>query len=421
MTESIQGSRPSSTRVVVCVGGSIAAYKALDLVRRLRRAQCHVQVVMTSAAERFVTPLAFQAISGQLTRTTLWDAQAEQGMGHIALARWATDVIVAPATADLIARLAHGFGDDLVTTVCLATTARIWVAPTMNPTMWLNPVTQANIDLLLRRGIRIIGPDDGPMAEEEEGPGRMAEPESIVTTLLAAGLSPLVDGLNSFSQSESHNQVLTGLRCVISAGPTFEDIDPVRYLGNRSSGKMGFALAAAAAEYGAEVVLVAGPVNLLTPRGVKARIDVRSAQQMHKEIFAAFPADIYIGAAAVADYTPAEPCQQKIKKKERVLSLQLIRTPDILADVAAQTGALKLVVGFAAETHDIERFAREKLETKHLDLIIANQVGALDSGFESDMNAVVAYWRDGMRTFAHCNKTHLARQLLRLIAERLHA
>lgn len=420
MTESIQRTCPTTTRIIVCVGGSIAAYKILELVRRLRQAKCPVHVVMTSAAERFVTPLAFQALSGQPTRTTLWDAQAEQGMSHIALARWATDVIVAPATADLIARLAHGLADDLVTTLCLATRARLWVVPAMNPSMWLNPATQANVERLQSRGILTIGPDDGLMAEDEEGPGRMAEPISIVSLVLADHLSA-ADLRETVGHFRLKQGLLTGMRCVISAGPTFEDIDPVRYLGNRSSGKMGFALAASAAKQGAEVVLVTGPVHLPTPLGVKKRIDVRSALQMRDEILAAFPTDIFIGAAAIADYMPAERCLQKIKKTEQILSLKLVRTPDILAEVAAQSGALKLVVGFAAETHDIERYAREKLETKHLDLIIANQVGKPDRGFENDNNAATAFWRDGQQTFAHCHKTDLADQLVVLIAERLHA
>ena len=421
MTEFIQGSCTTTARIVVCVGGSIAAYKILELVRRLHQARCQVHVVMTAAAERFVTPLAFQALSGQPTRTTLWDAQAEQGMSHIALARWATDVIVAPATADLIARLAHGLADDLVTTLCLATRARLWVVPAMNPSMWLNPASQANVKRLLSRGIRIIGPDDGVMAEDEDGPGRMVEPASILSLVLGGQLSTADDSRETAGQRRPKQGLLTGMRCVISAGPTYEDIDPVRYLGNRSSGKMGFALAAAAAQQGADVVLVTGPVNLPTPLGVKKRIDVRSALQMRDEILAAFPTDIFIGAAAVADYMPAERCLQKIKKTEQILSLKLVRTPDILAEVAAQTGALKLVVGFAAETHDIERYAREKLETKHLDLIIANQVGQSDSGFENDKNAATAFWRDGKKTFAHSLKTDLADQLLNLIAERLHA
>ncbi|KTF32632.1 bifunctional phosphopantothenoylcysteine decarboxylase/phosphopantothenate--cysteine ligase CoaBC, partial [Xanthomonas vesicatoria] len=379
-----------------------------------------VQVAMTGGAQQFVTPLSFQALSGQPTRTTLWDSAAEQAMGHIELARWADRVIVAPATADLLARLAHGLADDLVTTLCLATTAPLTVAPAMNHRMWLHPATQANIATLRARGVAVIGPDDGPLAEGESGPGRLAEPAAIIAAL--AGTAAAVDAppptaTPAFVPSSAE---LDGLRIVISAGPTFEDLDPVRYVGNRSSGKMGYALAAAAARQGAEVVLVSGPVHQTTPVGVQ-RIDVRSAAQMRDAVLGAFPADIYIGAAAVADYTPKRVVSQKIKKTGETLTLELVRTPDILSEVAAQTGALKLVVGFAAETHDVEHYARGKLAAKRLDLIIANQVGIEGGGFESDNNAATAYWQGGERVFPSSSKTQLADQLLALIAERLQA
>ena len=280
-------------RILLCVGGGIAAYKSLELVRRLREAGAEVQVAMTAGAQQFVTPLSFQALSGQPVRTTLWDSAAEQAMGHLELARWADRVLVAPATADLLARLAHGLADDLVTTLCLATTAPLAVAPAMNHRMWRHPATAANVALLTGRGVQVIGPDDGPLAEGESGPGRLREPEAIVAVLAAAAAPepPPAEGL------------LQGLKVVVSAGPTYEDLDPVRYLGNRSSGKMGFAVAAAAARQGAQVVLVAGPVHLETPPGVR-RVDVRSAAQMREAGAAALPADVYVGAAAVADYTP---------------------------------------------------------------------------------------------------------------------
>jgi len=401
-------------KLLLCVGGGIAAYKSLELVRRLRDAGAQVQVAMTAGAQQFVTPLSFQALSGQPTRTTLWDSAAEQAMGHIELARWADRIVVAPATADLLARLANGHADDLVTTLCLATTAPLTVCPAMNHRMWLHPATQANIGLLRERGAQVIGPEDGPLAEGESGPGRLTEAHAIVAALAR---------LHAPAPAEPPvSSELKGLRVLISAGPTYEDIDPVRYVGNRSSGKMGYALAAAAARLGAQVVLVSGPVQLATPAGVQ-RIDVRSAAQMREAVLGALPADIYIGAAAVSDYTPRQIAPQKLKKTAdtQSLTLELVRTPDILAEVATQTNALKLVVGFAAETHDVEKYARGKLVDKRLDLVIANQVGISTGGFESDENAATAYWQGGEQAFPGTSKTVLAEQLLSLIAQRLHA
>ena len=399
-------------KLLLCVGGGIAAYKALELVRRLRDAGATVQVAMTEGAQQFVTPLSFQALSGLPVRTSLWDSAAEQSMGHIELARWADRIIIAPATADLVARLAGGHADDLVTTLCLATTAPITLCPAMNHRMWLHPATQANIATLAARGVQVVDPEDGPLAEGESGPGRLAQVPVIVAALAAAGRSaaPAAAG------------PLRGTRVLISAGPTYEDLDPVRFIGNRSSGKMGFALAEAAAARGAQVVLVAGPVQLPTPAGVE-RVNVRSAAQMRQAVLGALPADIYIGAAAVSDYTPAQVSPQKLKKTATTagMTLELVRTPDILAEVAAQTGALKLVVGFAAETHDVEAYARGKLAAKRLDLVVANQVGVAGTGFESDDNAATAYWADGERVFASTSKKQLACQLLDLIAERMHA
>ncbi len=399
-------------RLLLCVGGGIAAYKALELVRRLRDAGAEVQVAMTSGAQQFVTPLSFQALSGQPTRTTLWDSAAEQAMGHIELARWADRVIVAPATADLMARLAHGLADDLVTTLCLATTAPITIAPAMNHRMWQHPATQANLTTLRDRGVQVVGPNDGPLAEGESGPGRLAEPEEIVAAL--------ADGAPAAATAA---QDLAGLKVVVSAGPTYEDLDPVRYLGNRSSGKMGFAVAASAARRGARVTLVAGPVHLPTPAGV-ARVDVRSAAQMHQAVFAALPADIYIGAAAVADFTPAQVADGKIKKQvdgDSGLTLHLLRTRDILAEVAGHPQRPRLVVGFAAETDNVEGYARGKLERKKLDLICANRVGLAGSGFESDDNQLVVYGADFERTLGPAPKADLAEALLDLIGARLAA
>jgi len=396
-------------RILLCVGGGIAAYKSLELVRRLRDAGAQVQVAMTSGAQQFVTALSFQALSGQPTRTSLWDSAAEAAMGHIELARWASRVLIAPATADLLAHLAHGLADDLVTTLALATTAPISVCPAMNHIMWKHPATQANLATLRARGVQVIGPEDGPLAEGESGPGRLSQPDAIVAAL--AGAVPADAPVQG---------PLAGLHVVVSAGPTYEDLDPVRYLGNRSSGKMGFAVAQAAARRGAAVTLVAGPVTLETPPGV-TRVDVRSAAQMRAAVFGAFPADIYIGAAAVADYTPRMPAPNKIKKSSESLALDLVRTPDILAEVAASEQPLKLVVGFAAETENVAEYARGKLIAKRLDLIVANRVGIPDGGFESDRNAMTAFWKEGQREFPCAPKTELAEALVELIGERLRA
>ena len=403
-------------KLLLCVGGGIAAYKALELVRRLRDAGATVQVAMTEGAQQFVTPLSFQALSGLPVRTSLWDSAAEQSMGHIELARWADRIVIAPATADLIARLAGGHADDLVSTLCLASAAPLTVCPAMNHHMWLHPATQNNIALLRQRGAQVVGPEDGPLAEGESGPGRLAQVPVIVAALGQAGVAAAT------APAAGAGQALAGVRVLISAGPTYEDLDPVRYIGNRSSGKMGFALAAAAAARGAEVVLVAGPVQLATPAGVE-RINVRSAAQMREAVLGALPADIYIGAAAVSDYTPKVVSEQKLKKTAQTtgMTLELVRTPDILAEVAGQTGALKLVVGFAAETHEVEKYARGKLVAKHLDLVVANRVGLSGTGFESDDNAATAYWADGEREFASMSKQQLAGQLLDLIVQRLQA
>ena len=400
-------------RILLCVGGGIAAYKALELVRRLRDAGAAVQVAMTAGAQRFVTALSFQALSGHPARTSLWDEGAEQAMGHLELARWADRIVVAPATADLLARLAHGQADDLVTTLCLASTAPLAVAPAMNHRMWQHPATVANMALLRSRGVQVIGPEDGPLAEGESGPGRLSEPDAIVAAL-ATGVAPAAAGGPG---------LLQGLKVVVSAGPTYEDLDPVRYLGNRSSGKMGFAVAAAAARQGAQVVLVAGPVHLGTPPGVQ-RVDVRSAAQMRQAVSAALPADVYIGAAAVADYTPRTYSSNKIKKTGagQALAVDLVRTVDILAEVADRADAgLKLVVGFAAETDNVAEYARQKLVAKRLDLIVANRVGVAGSGFESDDNAMTAYWPGGERDFPPAPKLALAEGLVELVAQRLKA
>ncbi len=387
-------------RILLGVTGGIAAYKSAELVRRLRERGVEVQVVMTRGARHFVTPQTFQALSGRPVRSDLWDEAAEAAMGHIELARWAERVLVAPATADFIARLAHGLADDLLTTLCLATDAPVAIAPAMNRLMWANPATQANVALLESRGIAILGPAEGDQACGETGPGRMLEPNEIVEALsgTATGGS------------------LSGRKVVVTAGPTRERIDPVRFITNRSSGKMGFAVAAAAREAGAEVVLVSGPVSVPTPRGVR-RVDVESAEQMLEAVERELPdTDIFIAAAAVSDYRPVQVAQQKIKKTSDSMMLALSRTTDILGTVAAGSPR-PFVVGFAAETQDVERNALAKLHGKKLDMIAANQVGD-GLAFDCDDNALTVYWPDGQRTLERAAKAELARQLVEVIAER---
>lgn len=392
-------------RILLGVSGGIAAYKAAELVRRLRDAGAEVRVVMTDAALHFVGSTTFQALSGHPVRSSLWDEAAEAAMGHIELARWATRVVVAPATANTIRRLAQGHANDLLSTLCLATEAPLLVAPAMNRVMWAHPATQANVATLRARGVAFVGPASGDQACGEVGAGRLAETADILAALQATLAPPR----------------LAGRRVLVSAGPTFEDIDPVRFLGNRSSGKMGFAVAAAARLLGAEVTLVAGPVALDTPAGVR-RIDVRRAAQMREAVLAALPGhDVYVGAAAVADYAPAETLPQKLKKSGDSLTITLVRTADILADVAAHAARPRLVVGFAAETQDLEGYARDKLHRKGLDLIAANDVSRAGQGFESDDNALSVFWRDGRRDIAHGPKTAVARELMELVADRLEA
>jgi phosphopantothenoylcysteine decarboxylase / phosphopantothenate---cysteine ligase len=390
-------------RILLGVSGGIAAYKAADLVRRLLDAGAEVRVVMTEGAQHFVTATTFQALSGQPVRTSLWDAAAEAAMGHIELARWATRIVVAPASADVIARLAQGVADDLLTTLCLASEAPVALVPAMNRVMWANAATQANVTTLAGRGLSILGPADGDQACGEIGSGRMLEPLQVVAALAALATPRL----------------LAGRKVLISAGPTFEDLDPVRFLGNRSSGKMGFALAAMAAQMGAQVTLVAGPVSLSTPTGVQ-RVNVRRAAQMREAVLAALPGqDVYIGAAAVADYMPVQTQAQKIKKTGETLTVELVRTSDILAEVAVHAARPALVVGFAAETHDLDTYARDKLVRKRVDLIAANDVAAQGIGFESEDNALAVFDAAGRTDIARGPKAQVASALLALVAARL--
>ncbi|MDE2154770.1 MAG: bifunctional phosphopantothenoylcysteine decarboxylase/phosphopantothenate--cysteine ligase CoaBC [Xanthomonadaceae bacterium] len=392
-------------RILLGVSGGIAAYKSCELVRRLRELDAQVRVVMTEGATHFVSPVTFQALSGQDVRISLWDAQAEAAMGHIELARWAERILIAPASADLLARLAHGLADDLLTTLCLASAAPLYLAPAMNQQMWAHPSVQANLAMLRQRGAQVLGPVSGEQACGDVGAGRMLEALELRDALSA-----------SFD-----NRVLEGLSVVVSAGPTFEDIDPVRFIGNRSSGRMGFAVAEAAAQAGAAVTMIAGPVSLPTPGGIVRRVDVRSAAQMHEAVLAAAAqADIYIGAAAVGDYRPREVSAKKLKKCDGAeLVLQLSENPDILASLSARA-VHPFLVGFAAETHDVAEYAQGKLQRKGLDMIAANQVGD-GLGFEAADNALSLYWEGGAIELPRVAKPELARQLIVHVAERYRA
>jgi phosphopantothenoylcysteine decarboxylase/phosphopantothenate--cysteine ligase len=390
------------TRILLGVTGGIAAYKSPDLVRRLMERGADVQVVMTRAAQRFVSPMSFQAVSGRPTRSDLWDDAAEAAMGHIELARWAQVVLIAPASADFIARLAAGRADDLLATLCLATEAPIVLAPAMNRVMWANKATQANIEVLISRGIRLLGPGSGNQACGEIGEGRMWEPLKLAESLLEP---PVNAGL------------LSGLNILITAGPTRERLDPVRYLTNRSSGKMGFAVAAAAREAGAHVTVVAGPVQLPTPAGI-TRINVESARDMYAAVHRQVAdADVFIAAAAVADFQPVTVAKQKIKKQGAGVKLDLEPAPDIVKSVA-DMAKRPFVVGFAAETNDVEDNARGKLKRKKLDMIAANHVGD-GIAFDCDDNALTVIWPGGQVEIARGPKIEVARQLISLIASRL--
>jgi phosphopantothenoylcysteine decarboxylase/phosphopantothenate--cysteine ligase len=391
-------------RILLGVTGGIAAYKSPDLVRRLRERGAEVQVVMTSAAREFVTPTTFQAVSGRTVRTDLWDPAAEAAMGHIELARWADAVLIAPASADFLARLATGRADDLLATLCLATEAPIAVAPAMNHVMWANQATRANVAQLAARGVLVLGPAAGDQACGEEGVGRMLEPLE-----LAEQLAALVAGGGE----------LAGRRVLLTAGPTRERLDPVRFISNRSSGKMGFAVAQAARAAGAEVVLVCGPVSLPTPPGVR-RIDVESAADMLAAVLRELPGThVFISTAAVADYRPVRAAQQKIKKTSDTLEVSMERTPDVLATVAARPER-PFVVGFAAETESVEQNARAKLMRKNLDMIAANEVGD-DKAFDCEENQLIVLARGARYELGRAGKLSLARGLVALIARELAA
>ena len=392
--------------VLLGITGGIAAYKSPDLVRRLRDRGAEVQIVMTASAEEFVTETALQAVSGRPIRSNLWDKDAEAAMSHIELARWADIVLIAPATAEVMARIVSGAAPDLLSTICLATEAPIALAPAMNHVMWSNPATQSNREILEERGIHILGPGVGSQACGETGAGRMLEPDAI-----AAAVFSLTGAKGA--------GLLEGKKVVVTAGPTREVIDPVRYITNRSSGKMGYAIASAAAAQGAKVILVSGPVNLAVPPGVDI-VSVESADEMYRATHDVIAdADIFIAAAAVADYRPAKPAGQKIKKNDEAMSLSLVRCPDILASVAALDPA-PFTMGFAAETENVIEHARGKLSKKKLDMIVANRVGT-DCGFDCDDNAATVLWQGGERSFPTTSKVELARDLIELAANHFYA
>lgn len=391
-------------KLLVGITGGIAAYKSADLVRRLRKNGADVRVVMTQGATAFVTPLTFQALSGHPVHSHLLDAASEAAMDHIALARWPDAIIIAPATADTLARLAHGHADDLLTTLCLATTAPLCVAPAMNHQMWAHPATQDNCRVLRARGVLLLGPEAGEQACGEEGVGRMREPADLVQDLAA-----MLNGRG----------VLAGRKVLVTAGPTREPIDPVRVLTNRSSGKMGFAMAAAAAAQGAQVTLISGPVALPTPPGV-TRVDVETGAQMWDAVAArAAQHDMVIAAAAVADYRPEQSAPEKIKKNDERMALPLVRNVDVLGSLGQQT-THPFLVGFALETANLEAYARDKLRKKNLDMVIANLAGDVSSGIESDFNAVTVITAHDTQTLPRAAKTALAQQLISIIAKAYH-
>lgn len=385
-------------KILIGISGGIAAYKCAELTRRLIERGAQVQVVMTQAAQEFITPLTMQAVSGNPVSSSLLDPSAEASMGHIELAKWADLVLLAPATADLIARISAGMGNDLLSTLCLATDAPIAVAPAMNQQMYRNIATQENLATLQRRGFTLWGPASGEQACGDVGPGRMLEPMQ------------LVHHCEDFFQQPD----LSELNIVITAGPTREAIDPVRYLSNYSSGKMGFSIAAAAAKRGANVTLISGPVNLATPAGV-TRIDINSATEMHQAALEhAINNHIFIACAAVADFRPVHVANQKMKKQDGndELVIQLVKNPDIVASIAALTAQRPFTVGFAAETQNVEHYARGKLAAKNLDLICANDVSIQGQGFNSDTNALHLYWPNGDKTLPLATKADLGQQLI---------
>ena len=391
----------TARRILLGISGGIAAYKAAELCRILRRDGADVRVVMTERAMAFITPLSLQALSGQPVRSELMDPAGEAGMGHIELARWADLVLVAPASADCIARLSQGRADDLLSALCLATAAPLALAPAMNQGMWRHPATQRNCAQLAERGATLLGPGHGEQACGDDGPGRMLEPPEIAVAVAAM----------------FRRRLLEGVRAVVTAGPSWEPLDPVRYLGNRSSGRMGFAMAAALRDAGAEVCLVAGPVALATPERLR-RIDVESAEEMLQAVRSQLPGcQLFVAAAAVADFRPERAAKHKLRRADGPPTLSLEPTPDVLAAAAAHCPP-PFLVGFAAETGAVADSGRRKLVAKKLDMVIANDVSRPGLGFDSEENEVVIVDRDGERALPRAAKTQLAAAIVRIIAER---
>ena len=398
----------SGKHILLGITGGIAAYKCPDLVRHLKKAGAQVRVVMTESASHFVTPMTLQALSGNAVSSDLFDPSAELSMNHIELAKWADLLLIAPATANIIAKMANGIADDLLSTICLATPAKIVIAPAMNQQMYKAAATQQNLASLASRSTLILGPDDGFQACGDFGPGRMVEPATIVEHVEGYFLA---------------TATLVGTEITITAGPTIEELDPVRYISNYSSGKMGYAIAQAAAEMGATVNLISGPVNLATPNNVN-RINVKSANEMcDAALKLAKKSAIFISCAAVADYRAETIAKQKIKKTDdnNELVIKLVKNPDIVASIAALKKGRPFVVGFAAETNNIKAYALKKLTTKNLDLICANDVSDKSIGFNSDQNALTIYWQNGEQTLPLSSKQQLAKQLLQAVITRYKA
>ena len=403
-------------KILIGVSGGIAAYKTPLLVRLLTKLGAEVQVVMTRSASQFTTATTLQAVSGNPVRDDLWDEAGEAAMGHIELARWADIILIAPATADVVARLAHGFANDLLTTLCLATDVPIMLAPAMNRLMWQNPATQENIEKLQARAIQILGPDAGEQACGETGLGRMLEPEELTDAVVAFLSSSTEDDFTA-TRTIRKKGLLLGQHIVLTAGPTREAVDPVRFLSNYSSGKMGFAMAEAAEAEGALVTLIAGPVSLDTPHGVK-RVDVTTAVEMYEAVMDSLDdCDIFIGTAAVADYRPARMAYQKIKKSDDendYRNIELERNPDILASVSSQHPR-PICVGFAAETENLEDNARDKLVRKNLDFIAANLVGDGQT-FGQDESSLHVFWPGGDEKIPKATKRKLADRLMKIVS-----
>ncbi|MEC8326341.1 MAG: bifunctional phosphopantothenoylcysteine decarboxylase/phosphopantothenate--cysteine ligase CoaBC [Pseudomonadota bacterium] len=394
-----------SKKIVLGITGGIAAYKCAELTRRLTENGAQVKVVMTDSAQQFITPLTMQAVSGNPVSTSLLDPAAEAAMGHIEFAKWADLILIAPASANTIAKMAHGMADDLLTTLVLATPAKVAIAPAMNQQMYAHPATQQNLQKLSEYGVSIWGPASGEQACGDVGKGRMLEPNELVELCLMREDTPL----------------LAGKTVTITAGPTREALDPVRFISNHSSGKMGFSLARAAKALGANVNLISGPVNLTTPSEVN-RFDVESAQQMHDAAMElAVNSDVFIGCAAVADYKATTTANNKIKKQGDTMTIELSKNPDIIASVAALKANRPFTVGFAAETNDVANYAKGKLKNKNLDMICANDVSDSSIGFNSENNAMTLFWPEGERHLSLQSKQQISHLILKEIASKLAA